>query len=182
MNLTEELITNNVVSAKGVSVIEYEGKTIDFSRPWKRISMLDAVKEATGIDFTNLTDDKALELAREHNIEVPYNTSKGYILSGFFEKYVESSLINPTFVIDYPVEISPLSKRDPKNKAYTHRFELFINGWEFANAFSELNDPFDQYERFKDQLKQKEKGDQEAHDMDYDFVEALEVALPQQVV
>jgi len=178
MNLTEEIISGIVKKLTGSEVVEYEGKKINFARPWKRVSMVDAIKVETGIDFNKVDDKKAIELAREHKIDMPYDSSKGYVIAEFFGKYVEEKLVNPTFVTKYPVEVSPLAKRDPKNKEYTNRFELFINGWEFANAFSELNDPFDQYERFKRQLELKELGDKEACDMDYDFIEALETALP----
>ena len=178
MDITEELlheISNRVI---GKEEIEYEGKTISLKRPWKRISMNDAVKAETGIDFSKLSNEEALELARKHNVELPYDGSRGKILVEFFDKYVEDKLIAPTFITKYPVEVSPLAKRDPKDKTVTNRFELFINGWEFANAFSELNDPFDQYERFKKQVELKDLGDEEANDMDYDFIEALETGLP----
>lgn len=178
MNITEEIIKNAVLKANGTLELEYEGKKISFDGKWKRISMVEAVKEKTGIDFDKISDDEARELAKKHKIEVKYDTSKGKILSEFFGELVEKTLIEPTFVTKHPVETSPLAKRDPKNKAYTNRFELFINGWEIANAFSELNDPFDQYQRFKHQLELKAKGDDEANDMDYDFIEALETGLP----
>lgn len=178
MNLTEELIYNILKSIRGTEILEYDGKTINIARPWKRLKMVDAVKDAIGIDFDKIDDKKALSLAKEHKIDVAFDSSKGNILAEFFGKYAEDKLIDPCFVIDYPVEVSPLSKRDPKNPVVTHRFELFINGWEFANAYSELNDPFDQYERFKKQVELKALGNTEACDMDYDFIEALEIGLP----
>ena len=141
--------------------------------------MVDAIKEATGIDFYQVKDvEEALKLAKEHGIEVPpHQRAYGHIVNLFFEKYVEQTLIQPTFIYGHPLEISPLAKKssDPR---FTERFELFINKKEYANAFSELNDPIDQYERFLNQLKEKELGNEEATEMDYDYIEALEYGLP----
>lgn len=178
MNLTEEIICEAFKRTTGKDTIVYEGKEISLKRPWKRISMYQSVKDATGYDFNIITDDEAKEIAKKEGLELEYDSSKGKILSDLFEKYVEKDLINPTFVTQHPVEISPLAKLNYKDTRYTQRFELFINTWEIANAFSELNDPFDQYERLKKQVEQKELGNEEANDMDYDFLEALETGLP----
>lgn len=178
MNLTEEIITEAFKATTGKETLIYEGKEISLKRPWKRISMAESVKEKTGYDFNVITDDEALEIAKKENLDIEFDSSKGKILSQVFEKYVEETLINPTFVTQHPIEISPLAKINYKDKRYTQRFELFINTWEIANAFSELNDPFDQYERLKKQVELKLLGDKEANDMDYDFVEALETGLP----
>ena len=141
--------------------------------------MLDAIKQYTGVDFSEVkSDEEARELARAKGIEVKKDDSKGKIINAFFEEFVESKLIQPTFIIGHPVEISPLAKRNAANPEYTDRFEVFINGWEIANAFSELNDPIDQRARFEKQMKEREKGDEEAHMMDEDFVQALEYGLP----
>lgn len=160
-------------------VFEYQGHFLDFDKPFKRIHMVDAIQEQTGINFFEVaTLEEALKLAREYDIEVEkHQKTYGHIVNLFFEKFVEQTLIQPTFIYGHPIEISPLAKKsdDPR---FTERFELFINKKEYANAFSELNDPIDQYERFINQLKEKELGNEEATEMDYDYIEALEYGLP----
>jgi len=178
MNLTEELI-RNAASAVGSRQVVWNEIELDFDKPFKRITMFDAVKNETGIDFRAITDDEqARKLAKEKYIEIKGNESRFVILNLMFEEFCESKLFEPTFVIGHPVEISPLAKRDPENPDYTHRFELFICGKEVANAFSELNDPLDQRCRFEDQFKKKEAGDEEAHDFDEDFINAIESGMP----
>jgi len=178
MNLTEEIICEAFKQTTGKETLIYEGKEINLKRPWKRISMYQSVKDATGYDFNKISEEEAKAIAKKEGIELEFDSSRGNILSLLFEKHVEETLIQPTFVTQHPIEISPLAKINYKDKRYTQRFELFINTWEIANAFSELNDPFDQYERLKKQVEQKEMGNEEANDMDYDFVEALETGLP----
>ena len=154
---------------------------IDLKPGWKRISMIDSIKEVTGIDFNEInTDEEAVKLAKERNLEIPDKTkeTRGDVISIFFDEYVEKTLIQPTFIYDYPVEISPLAKKSPKDKRLTERFEAFIGGREYGNAFSELNDPIDQYERFKKQVEAREAGDEEAGMMDEDYIQALEIGLP----
>ena len=141
--------------------------------------MVDAIKEKTGIDFSKeITFEEACKLAKEHDIEVEKHFSTGHIINALFEKYVEETLIQPTFLYGHPIEISPLTKKDPEDERFTQRFELFIGGKEFANAYTELNDPIDQLERFENQLKEKDLGNEEANDIDMDFVEALEFGMP----
>ena len=150
----------------------------DIKPKYKRIHMVDAIKEACGVDFwKEMTLDEAKELAKEYDVELEPHFEFGHIVNAFFEKFVEETLIEPTFVYGHPIEISPLAFKsdDPR---YTQRFELFICGMEFANAFTELNDPMDQYERFENQLKERERGNEEANEMDIDFVEALEYGMP----
>ncbi len=180
MRLTEGIVSYMAEKATGSMVIDYQGTQIDFTPPWKRISMIDAVKEYTGIDFNTIqTDEEAIEVAKGKGIELtPATMTRGHIISLFFEEFCEEHMVQPTFVIGHPVEISPLSKRDPEDPRLTHRFEAFANRWEIANAFSELNDPIDQRGRFEAQMKQKELGDEEAHEMDEDFLNAIEVGLP----
>ncbi|SDW96638.1 lysine--tRNA ligase [Tepidimicrobium xylanilyticum] len=179
MKLTEELISYVAEKALGTMKINYQGKEIDFTPPWRRLTMIDAIKEYVGVDFNEInTDEEAIEIAKAKGLEVEPNMKRGHIISEFFEEFCEQYLIQPTFVTHHPVEISPLAKRNPEDPRLTNRFEAFINTWEIANAFSELNDPIDQKERFLEQLRQREAGDQEAHMMDLDFVNALEVGLP----
>ena len=178
MDLTEELV-RNAASAVGNRQVVWNGIALDFDKPFKRITMLDTVKNETGIDFRTITgDEQARKLAKERHIEIKGNESRFAVLNLMFEELCEPKLIEPTFVIGHPVEISPLAKRDPENPDYTHRFELFICGREVANAFSELNDPIDQRRRFEDQFKRKEAGDEEAHDFDEDFINAIESGMP----
>ena len=177
MEITEHLIETVATNVLGKTSIEYDGKEIELKAPWRRLPMIDAIKEETGIDFNEITSyEDAVAIAKEKNVEV--KESRGEIIAEFFEEFVEEKLIQPTFIIDYPVEISPLAKRKNDDKSLTYRFEAFINGKEVANAFSELNDAADQRERFEAQVAKREKGDDEAQMMDYDFVNALEVGLP----
>lgn len=180
MTLVEELISGLAQDICGTTEITYCGNEISLKAPFKRLHMVDAIKEQTGINFFEITDlDEALRLAKEHNIEVPkHEQTVGHIINLFFEEYVEKTLIQPTILYGHPIEISPLTKKNPENPRFTDRFELFINGKEFANAYTELNDPIDQRERFVNQLKERELGNDEANDMDNDFVEALEYGMP----
>lgn len=178
MKLLENMIYSVCMEVLGKAEIEVQGKVIDFKPPWRRISMVDAIKEYVSIDFEKvLTDEDARKVAIENNIEVTELTTRGEIISLFFEEFCEKYMIQPTFVTKHPVEISPLAKRDPKDKRYTQRFEAFVNCGEIANAFSELNDAIDQKERFLKQVEARENGDDEAQMMDYDFINALEIGL-----
>jgi lysyl-tRNA synthetase class 2 len=178
MNLTEELI-RNAASAVGSRQVLWNGISLDFDKPFKRITMLDIVKNETGIDFRTITDDdQARNVAKGKHIDIKGDESRFVILNLMFEEFCEQKIVEPTFVIGHPVEISPLAKRNPEAPDYTNRFELYICGNEVANAFSELNDPIDQRYRFEDQLKKKEAGDEEAHDFDEDFINAIESGLP----
>lgn len=180
MQLVEELISKLAMDLLHTTEITYCGKEISLKAPFKRVHMVDAIKEQTAINFFEITDlDVALKLAKEHNIEVPkHEQSIGHIINLFFEEYVEKTLIQPTILYGHPIEISPLTKKNPKDPRFTDRFELFINGKEYANAYTELNDPIDQKERFINQLKERELGNDEANDMDNDFIEALEYGMP----
>ena len=180
MNITEEIFSKTAKKILGKTKITYQGQEIDLTPSWKRISMIDSIKEVTGIDFNSIkNDEEAIELANSKNIELPdTKRTRGDIISIFFDEYVEKTLIQPTFIYDYPVEISPLAKRKPSDNRLTERFEVFIGGREYGNAFSELNDPIDQYERFKKQVESREKGDDEAGMMDEDYINALEIGLP----
>ena len=179
MRITENMFAYVAQEVLGTAKINYQGVDIDLTPPWRRITMHDAVKEYAGIDFDQVkTDQEALDLAKKHGLKPEAFWTKGHVLSELFEEYCEEKLVQPTFVIGHPVEISPLSKRNPDHPEITQRFEAFINTWEFANAFSELNDPIDQKGRFEKQLEDKKEGDDEAHPMDYDFINALEVGLP----
>jgi len=178
MDITEAIVKNACEEVNGTSVIEYDGVTIDLSKPFKRISMVDAVKEETGIDFRAIDLEEARRLAKEKHIAIEEHHMKGDILNLFFEEFVEEKLIQPTFLTEHPVEISPLAKRKPEDPEYTERFELFIVGREHANAFSELNDPIDQRSRFKRQEELRAAGDDEACEIDEDFLTALEYGLP----
>ncbi len=179
MDLTENMYKKIATDVMGKMVYNWCGDEINLDGTWKRISMVDAIKEQTGIDFSKeMTLDEAKELAKEHDIEVEDHFTVGHIINAFFEKYVEETLIQPTFLYGHPVEISPLTKRNPKDPRFVDRFELFIGGKEFANAYTELNDPIDQLERFEDQLKERDLGNDEANDIDMDFIEALEYGMP----
>ena len=180
MNLTENMYQTIAKEVMGKMTYNWYGYEINLEGPWKRISMVDAIKEKTEIDFKQeMTLDEALELAREHQIVVEeHEKTVGHIINLFFEKYVEETLIQPTFLYGHPVEISPLTKRNVEDPRFVDRFELFIAGREFANAYTELNDPIDQLERFEEQLKEKDLGNDEANDIDMDFVEALEYGMP----
>lgn len=179
MEITENLIAHMAEVATGSTKIVYQDKEIDFKPPWKRMTMIDCVKEYSGVDFNEInTDEEAIAIAKEKGIEIKPGMRRGEIISEFFEEFGEDKLVQPTFITQHPVEISPLSKRNVEDPRLTDRFEAFANGWELANAFSELNDPIDQKGRFMDQLRKKELGDDEACDMDEDFLNALEVGLP----
>ncbi len=180
MNITEEIITRVAKNVLGTTTITYQGQEIDLTPSWKRISMIEAIKEQTGIDFNTIeTDEEALEIAKKINVEIDsLKITRGEIINQVFEAKVEDTLVQPTFIYDYPVEVSPLTKRKPSDPRLTERFELFIGGREYANAYSELNDPIDQYERFKKQVEAREKGDEEANMMDDDFINALEYGMP----
>ena len=181
MDITEKIFSQTAQKVLGTTKITYQGQEIDLTPGWKRITMIDSIKEACGVDFNEIiTDEEAVALAKERGIEIPDPTkeTRGDVISLFFDEYVEKTLIQPTFIYEYPVEISPLAKKCPNNKKMTERFEVFIGGREYGNAFSELNDPIDQYERFKKQVEAKEAGDEEAGMMDEDYINALEIGLP----
>ena len=180
MNISEQLISTVAQNVLGTTKINYEGMDIDLTPGWRRISMIDAIKEVTGVDFNTIkTDAEAQAIAKEKKVEFEeIKNTRGHIINEFFETFVEETLIQPTFIIDYPVEISPLTKRKKDKPELVERFELFIGGREYGNAYSELNDPIDQYQRFLKQVEAKEKGDEEAGGMDEDFVTALEIGLP----
>ena len=180
MDITEEIFRTVAEKILGKTVINYQGTEIDLGTKWKRITMIDAIKEVTGVDFNSIeTDEEAIAIAKEKHVEIEESKqTRGYIINAFFEEFVEETLIQPTFICDYPVEVSPLTKKKPSDKRLTERFECFIGGREYGNAYSELNDPIDQYERFVEQLKQRDAGDEEANMMDEDFVAALEYGMP----
>lgn len=179
MTLTENLIAYIADKVLGTTLITYGEHQIDLKPQWKRIHMVDAIKEETGVDFwKQMSDEEALALAREHDVDVKDNMTFGHVVNEFFEQKVEETLIEPTFVFGHPVEISPLAKKNADDPRFTDRFELFIVGREHANAFSELNDPIDQRHRFEEQMKEREAGNDEAHLMDEDFLEAIEYGMP----
>jgi lysyl-tRNA synthetase, class II len=179
MELTENMISTIAKEVHGTTEITYQEQSIDFKTPWRRLPMLDGILEYAGVDFrTILTDEAALEIAKEKGLHVEQGSTRGKIINEFFEEFVEPNLIQPTFVIGHPVEISPLAKRNAEHPEYTDRFEAFAYGRELGNAFSELNDPIDQRQRFEAQVAERAKGDDEAHMMDEDFVQALEYGLP----
>lgn len=179
MDLTENLYRTVAQKVLGTTTVTYKSVEIDLGKPFERITMLDAVKKYAGIDFSTVkTDEEAKAIADAHHIEYEARHKKGDILSLLFEEYVEEHLVQPTFVMDHPIEISPLTKKKPENPDYTERFELFIMGAEMANAYSELNDPLDQRERFLAQEEMKAAGDEEANSMDEDFLNALEYGMP----
>lgn len=178
MDLTEEMYRTIAIEVNGSPIVKYGDLEIDFGKPFDRITMVDAVKKYAGIDFDQVPDDAAAKkLADEHHIEYESYHKKGNILALFFEEYCEDKLLQPTFVMDHPIEISPLTKKKPDKEGYVERFEMFINGWEMCNAYSELNDPIDQRERFKAQDANAEAGDEEAQHTDEDFLNALEVGM-----
>ena len=179
MDLTENLYRYVAQEVLGTTKIVYNGIEMDLGKPFERITMLDAVKKYAGVDFNEIsTLEEARAAAKEHHVEYEEHHKKGDILNLFFEEFVEDHLIQPTFVMDHPVEISPLTKRKPENPDYVERFEFFMNGWEMANAYSELNDPIDQRERFKAQEALLALGDEEANTTDEDFMNALEIGMP----
>lgn len=179
MELTEELFVYVAKEVLGTLELEYQGTKIDLTPPWRRVSMEDLVKELVGVDFSEIdTDEEALSIAKEKGLKPEAFWTRGHVIAELFEEFCEETLVQPTFVTGHPVEVSPLSKRNAEDPRITNRFELFMNNWELANAFSELNDPIDQRQRFELQLEDKESGDEEAHPMDSDFINALEVGLP----
>ena len=179
MDLTENLYRYIAKEVTGSEVLTYGEHTMDLSKPFERITMVDAVKKYANVDFNEVADTAAAKkLADEHHIEYEDRHEKGDILNLFFEEYVEEHLIQPTFIMDHPIEISPLTKKKPDNPDYVERFEFFMNGWEMANAYSELNDPIDQRERFEAQEKAFEAGDDEANHTDEDFLNALSIGMP----
>lgn len=179
MDLTEGIIRNAAEKVLGTTDITYDGQAVDLGSPFKRLHMVDAVKEQTGVDFwQEMTIEEARALAKEHNVEITDAMTVGHIINEFFETFVEDMLQQPTFIYGHPVAVSPLAKKNPEDGRFTDRFELFIIGKEFANAFTELNDPIDQRERFEEQEKEREQGNDEAHGVDEDFIEALEYGLP----
>ena len=179
MDLTENMYRYVAQEVLGTTTIVYNGVEMDLGKPFARITMVDAVKQYSGVDFNEIhTLEEARAIAKEHNIEFEKRHKKGDILNLFFETYVEEHLIQPTFVMDHPIEISPLTKKKPDNPEYVERFEFFMNGWEMANAYSELNDPIDQRERFAAQEEQFKQGDEEANHTDEDFLNALEIGMP----
>ncbi len=179
MDLTEGLIQHVAKAAVGKDVVEYDEQTINLADSFKRIHMVDAINEKTGVNFFDIVDfDEAVKVAETHDIKVEPHFRWGHIVNEFFEKYVEATLTQPTFVYGHPVDISPLAKKNPEDGRFTDRFELFIVGREFGNAFTELNDPIDQLERFEKQASDAANGDDEATGVDYDFVESLEYGMP----
>ena len=180
MDLTEDMVRTVSNKVLGTAKINYQGQDIDLESPWARITMIDSIKNVTGVDFNNInSDEEAIAIAKEKGVEVDASKqTRGYIINAFFEEFVEETLIQPTFIYDYPVDVSPLTKRKPSDKRLVERFEVFIGGREYGNAYSELNDPIDQKGRFLDQLKQREAGDEEANMMDDDFITALEYGMP----
>ncbi len=179
MDLTENLYRHIAQEVLGTTKITYNGIEMDLGKPFERITMVDAVKKYSGVDFSEIkTDEQAKAVAKEKGIEFEDRHKKGDILNLFFEEYAEEHMIQPTFVMDHPIEISPLTKKKPDNPDYVERFEFFMNGWEMANAYSELNDPIDQRERFKTQEALLAQGDEEANTTDEDFLNALEIGMP----
>ena len=179
MDLTEEVVVKTAEKVLGTTTINYEGTTIELASPWKRMSMIEAVKEYSGKDFTNVTDlEEARAIAKELNVAIEPTFGIGKIINACFEEYVEDKLIQPTFITGHPKEISPLAKSNPENPEITDRFEAYIYGREICNGFTELNDPIDQKERFLKQVEERANGDEEANMMDEDFVNALEYGLP----
>ena len=179
MDLTENLYRHLAEKVCGSAKIEYNGIEMDLSKPFERLTMVDAVKKYAGVDWNEVeTVEQARELAKEHHVEFEEHHKKGDILNLFFEEFVEEHLVQPTFIMDHPIEISPLTKKKPENPEYVERFEFFMNGWEMANAYSELNDPIDQRERFKAQEELLALGDEEANTTDEDFMNALEIGMP----
>ena len=179
MDITEEIISTVAQNVLGTTKITYQGTPIDLTPGWKRITMIDSIKEVTGIDFNTInTDEEAREVLEKLGIEFESTITRGEAINLVFEEKVEETLIQPTFIYDYPIEVCPLTKKKPSDPRLTERFEIFIGGREYGNAYSELNDPIDQYERFLDQVRQKNAGNEEANDMDEDFVQALEYGMP----
>ena len=179
MSLTEELI-KHIAKELNLIQIQYKGVNLDFSKPFNKIDMVEFIKKESNVDFNKIqSDEEAIEVAKKHNIELlQHEKNRGHIINKFFEKYCEEKCLQPTFVYNYPIEISPLAKKNPQDTRMTERFELFICGKEFANAFSELNDPIDQKNRFENQLEERKLGNEEANEMDTDYINAMEYGLP----
>jgi lysyl-tRNA synthetase class 2 len=183
MRITEGMIRHAAAKVTGktefLNIFNPEGEKIDISQPFKKVTMCEMIKQETGVDFkeNHYSLEEAIELAKAHEVEVEKHFTIGHIINAFFEKYCEDKLIQPTFLCGHPVEISPLTKKDPEDPRFVQRFELFIGGHEFANAYTELNDPIDQKQRFLDQLKERDAGNDEANEMDVDFVESLEYGM-----
>lgn len=179
MDVAEGIFSTCAMELNGTYEVDFLGHHLNLAPGFRRAHMVDLIKEKTGIDFFKIDNfEDAKKLAEEHHIEIEDHFGYGHIVNAFFEKYVEDTIVDPTFVYGHPIEISPLAKKDPNDPRFTQRFELFIAGSEYANAFTELNDPIDQYERFESQLKEKDLGNEEANEMDLDFVEALEYGMP----
>ncbi|MGP0580045.1 lysine--tRNA ligase [Paenibacillus peoriae] len=179
MQLTENMVAHIAQEVLGTQHIQYQGQEVDLTPQWRRVSMVDAVKEVTGVDFSvQMSNEEAHRLAKEHKVSVEPHMTFGHILNAFFEQFVEETLIQPTFITGHPVEISPLAKKNEQDPRFTDRFELFVVAREHANAFTELNDPIDQRQRFEAQLLEREHGNDEAHEMDDDFIRALEYGMP----
>ena len=179
MALTENLVAHIAEEVLGTTTVQYGEYEVNLKPEWKRLHMVDAIKEYAGVDFWGqMTDEEARQLAKDHKVPVKDTMTYGHVVNEFFEHFVEDKLIQPTFIFGHPVAISPLAKKNPEDERFTDRFELFIVGREHANAFTELNDPIDQRERFEAQLVERDQGDDEAHMMDDDFVEALEYGMP----
>lgn len=178
MDLTEEVVRQACIAANGTSVAEYDGKTVDYAKPFRRVTMQQLVSEKFGYDFLTCSDEQARAWAKEKGLEIEPADSKNKVLAAFVEEFIEGDLMEPTFLIGHPKEISPLAKSNPSHPEVTQRFELFVHGKELANGYSELNDPVDQKERFIDQMNKKAAGDEEAHPYDADFIEALEQGMP----
>jgi lysyl-tRNA synthetase class 2 len=179
MDLTEDLISTVAKNVLGTNIVTYQGEEINLAPPWKRITMIDAVKQYTGVDMLSIqTDEEARQAARDAGVHIEGKPSWGEVLNILFEEKVEEHLVQPTFIMDYPIEISPLAKKKKDDPRLTERFEFFITRREYGNAFSELNDPIDQRERFMEQARQRAAGNEEAEMMDEDFVNALEIGMP----
>ncbi|MDD2353666.1 MAG: lysine--tRNA ligase, partial [Atribacterota bacterium] len=178
MNIAEEMIAFVLKKLKGKLVIEYQGEKIDFTPPWKRLTMNEAILSVTGINMEEVSNDELKNLVRRYKLEIPENSTRGNITNELFETEVEHTLIQPTFIMDYPVDVSPLSKQKPGSPNIVERFELFINSMELANAFTELNDPVEQKRRFIQQAEKKSKGEVNQNFVDYDYIEALEYGMP----
>ena len=179
MSLTEELI-KHIAKELNLIQIQYKGVNLDFSKPFNKIDMVEFIKKESNVDFNKIqSDEEAIKVAKKHNIELlQHEKNRGHVINKFFEKYCEEKCLQPTFVYNYPIEISPLAKKNPQDTRMTERFELFICGKEFANAFSELNDPIDQKNRFENQLEERKLGNEEANEMDTDYINAMEYGLP----
>jgi lysyl-tRNA synthetase, class II len=178
MDIAEEMISYVLKKLKNNLVIQYQDKKIDFTPPWKRLTMFEAIYSVTGVNPEEIKDDDIKDLVRKYQLEIPENSARGEVINELFEKEVEQTLIQPTFIIDYPIEVSPLSKQKPGNPNIVERFELFINSMELANAFTELNDPIEQKRRFLQQAENKSEGEINQNFVDYDYIEALEYGMP----